>query len=681
MVLIFNFLSWQSPVIGTAFGLAYVVFYSFIFGSIFIPQKGWQLILGLFFLIAIIAIFGAFFIYFYQFNNYLFALLVFLIPLILITPYYQTHWPEKFSLIKIFKKYLDRFNERREPKTNGLLVTIYLALAIAGFLFLFKGQTTESIQSPWQVVPDLFLPVYFLATSILLVYLLRSKRTKLPLILIGLHAFLSTGVALIVYQIGYGFDPFIHQATEKIINQTGTITPKPLYYLGQYGLVIFLHKLTLINLETIDRFLVPVLSSLLLPTITFYIFSQWLKKNYALVLALAVLVIPYPSFIMTAPMNLANLFFIATILLSMLYFRNQIKVSVLYLLALATLAIHPLAGIPLLITIILLNLFKLLYTSYLKYLSLYFLAGLVFIIFLPLAFLVNGSTINLNPDLQRTDFKIVNWVNKADLPLDLAYLIKDNVVVLAGLIILIGLIYIAKNKLLKNNAGYLMAAVVIFSSYLITRYFLTFPDLRDFDSAPFVGRLLTLTFYVLLPFFLLGIHFLVKKFWEKDLSTKIFLVLILAGTITVSLYLSYPRLNQYEPAKFFSLSAADIKAVTYIEQTANPNHLVLANQMVGAAAIKEFGFKKYYNNQFYYSMPMGNPQTFYDYYLEMIYQGATRQTMEKAMAQAGVGESYFVLNQYWRNAEKIAEQAKESADIIYEIDAGKVYIFKYTIHD
>ena len=80
-------------------------------------------------------------------------------------------------------------------------------------------------------------------------------------------------------------------------------------------------------------------------------------------------------------------------------------------------------------------------------------------------------------------------------------------------------------------------------------------------------------------------------------------------------------------------------------------------------------------------MPMGNPQTFYDYYLEMIYQGATRQTMEKAMAQAGVGESYFVLNQYWRNAEKIAEQAKESADIIYEIDAGKVYIFKYTIHD
>ena len=103
--------------------------------------------------------------------------------------------------------------------------------------------------------------------------------------------------------------------------------------------------------------------------------------------------------------------------------------------------------------------------------------------------------------------------------------------------------------------------------------------------------------------------------------------------------------------------------------------------MVGAAAIKEFGFKKYYNNQFYYSMPMGNPQTFYDYYLEMIYQGATRQTMEKAMAQAGVSESYFVLNQYWRNAEKIASQAKESADSTHEIDAGKIYIFKYTVHD
>jgi len=40
-------------------------------------------------------------------------------------------------------------------------------------------------------------------------------------------------------------------------------------------------------------------------------------------------------------------------------------------------------------------------------------------------------------------------------------------------------------------------------------------------------------------------------------------------------------------------------------------------------------------------------------------------------------EAYFVLNQYWRDSEKIASQARASANQVYLIDNGKVYIFKY----
>jgi len=61
----------------------------------------------------------------------------------------------------------------------------------------------------------------------------------------------------------------------------------------------------------------------------------------------------------------------------------------------------------------------------------------------------------------------------------------------------------------------------------------------------------------------------------------------------------------------------------------------------------------------------------------MIYQGAKRETMEKAMLEAGVDESYFVLNKYWNNSEKIAQAAMDSADKVYEIDNGKIWIFKY----
>jgi len=79
-------------------------------------------------------------------------------------------------------------------------------------------------------------------------------------------------------------------------------------------------------------------------------------------------------------------------------------------------------------------------------------------------------------------------------------------------------------------------------------------------------------------------------------------------------------------------------------------------------------------------MPMGESKTFYDGYLEMIYQGSKKETMQKAMVEAKVNESYFVLNKYWRNFEKIRQQATESADKIYEVDDGNIIIFKYLLN-
>src|SRR3989338_1642892 len=615
LVLIFNQQNWQILILGIITGTFYLLFVSQITGSIFFNKGGWSTIFGSILLTTIIAFLGGLLIYFYQFNNYVFYLVLVLLPAVLFIPYYQIEIREKFSLKKIIKKYLDQFDGRREPKSNSALVISYLVLISFGFWLLFLSQTTESIQSPWQVVPPKIFSLYFFASLILLVFLFRSHRTKLPLILIIIHTFFSTSVAAIIYRIGYGFDPFIHQATEKIIAQTGTISPKPLYYLGQYALIIFLNKLTLINFEFLDRWLVPVLYSLFLPLTIFYVFSHWLKKNYVLVL----------------------------------------------------------------ITIFLLQLFKILYKSYHRHLSLYVLAALVFTLFIPLALLVNGEALKLSSiGVKLSDFKIFGWVNHFDLPLDLAYLFLTNKILMAGLIIGVGLYYLAKHKLLRNNAAYLTATAIIFINYLIVKYFLVFSALRDNDKNAFISRLLTIVFYILLPIFFVGGYYLIKKFWTKNLVAKTFLILFLTGTFTISFYLSYPRLNQYEPAKFFNVSTSDLKAVNLIEQISAPEHIVLANQMIGAAAIKEFGFKKYYDNQFYYSMPMGPKQTLYDLYLEMIYQGAKKETMAKAMAEAQVNEAYFVLNQYWNNSEKIRQQAVKTADKIFNIDEGKIFIFKYS---
>jgi len=677
--LLLNFFIVKSPLVAGVFGLLFLIFYSYIFGSIFFSKLGWQLIFGCLLLFCTVAIAGALAIYFFSFNDYVYLLFILGLPVALLFPYRRLQYRDWYSWRKQLKDYWHQFSERREPKINLALVGLYLILVAAAFALLIKGQTIESIQSPWQTVKPYFFPLYFLASAVLAFYLLNSCRTKLPLTLIAIHAGLSSLVAVMVYQIGYGFDPFIHQATEKIIAQTGTISPRPLYYLGQYALVIFLNRLTAIDLTLVDRILVPALFSVFLPATVFYVFRHWLSRNFALTLALAALLVPYNKFIMTAPQNLANLFFLITILLSLLYYKNHFSLFVLLLLTGATLAIHLLAGLPLLIVVFLLALYKIMYDSYRRVLTLYLLPAALFLLVLPLAFMVNGSRLILAwPDFKKTDFLWLYWVDHYDLPLNLAYLIFYNRNIIAAVVILIGLVYLGRHRLLKNNAPYFAAAAILFGDFYFCRYFLTFPALRENDRADFVGRLALLGFYILFPFFLLGVYRLIRLFWRDDFYRKLFLIFCLAGLLTVSLYFSYPKIDQYQPEKFFSLSAADVKAVNFIERSAAADHIVLANQMVSVAAISEFGFKKYYDGQFYYSMPMGERQTLYEGYLDMIYNGAKKETMAKAMAAAGVSESYFVINSYWNNFNKIVTQASKSAQAVYNIDGGKIYIFKYT---
>ena len=678
LALILNLFVYQNIWLGLIAGFFYFAFFASITGRIFIKEKAWQSIFGFLFLISLISIITSGLIYGFNLNNFTCGLIIITLPGLLFFPYYLSRIEEKLSLRLIFQRYLETFKERQEPKYNIIIVLLYLALIGIGFYLMIKNQTIASIQSPWEVLNPNYLGLYFLATLVLSIYLIYSHRTKLPLILISIHYFFSSSLALIIYKIGYGFDPFIHRATEKIISTTGTINPKPLYYLGQYGVVVFLNKITAIDLSIIDKFLVPVLFSMLLPLTIFYVFAKWFPKKYSLLLALAGLSVPYQFFIMTAPQNLANLFFIITILLSFAYYKNDLTIKPLLLVAGATAVIHPLAGIPLLIALALLFIFKVFYTSYHRNIFLYLLTTAVFCLILPLVFIINGNGLNLIwPKLNRADLIFFHGIEKNDLFLNLTYLIGLNQLLCGSIIIAFGLLFLYQKKIIRNSTGYMAAAGIILVDFLLIKYFMDFPALRENDKTEFIGRLLQLSFYLLFPFYLLGIYFLVKKLLLKDFYHKIFLLFLFATVLTITFYLTYPRLDSQQPSKFYSVSGSDIKAVNYIEQTAALNHIVLANQMVGAAAIDQKGFKKYYQNQFYYSMPMGTPQTLYELYLEMIYQGAKRETMEKAMFEAGVDESYFVVNKYWRNSEKIINQAKNQADGVYSVDDGNIYIFKY----
>ena len=84
--------------------------------------------------------------------------------------------------------------------------------------------------------------------------LLQKKLSATgKLFILSAHYLLSFSVAAIVYKIGYGFDPFIHQATMELIDKKGVVTPKPFYYLGEYGLIVIFHKLTGISIYFLNN--------------------------------------------------------------------------------------------------------------------------------------------------------------------------------------------------------------------------------------------------------------------------------------------------------------------------------------------------------------------------------------------------------------------------------------------
>ena len=154
-------------------------------------------------------------------------------------------------------------------------------------------------------------------------------------------------------------------------------------------------------------------------------------------------------------------------------------------------------------------------------------------------------------------------------------------------------------------------------------------------------------------------------------------MVLIAFFVTASHYFSYPRFDNYFNSHGFSTSPSDIKAVRIIDEMGGDNnYIVLANQQVSAAALSEFGFKKYYKNDiFYYPIPTASP--LYQYYLKMAYEKPDKKTALAAADSVGADKVFFVINKYWTKFPKIADEAKEEADEWKEVDNGQVFIFTY----
>lgn len=650
--------------------------------------------------VSLLSLFGAIIYYIYALNwiGTILALALALIAFRFADSFLIKALPGKENVVGL-KEFLS--SSFQALKNNYFLLATYILCALASIIYLITKQSGRSLISPWQMVEAGWFWLYAIASAILIFVLIKKSIPRgLKIAFLSIHYFISFSVALIIYKIGFGFDPFIHQATMELIDAKGLVLPKPPYYIGEYSLIIIIHKISRISIYFLNKFLVPVLAAIFLPLALGHFMSytgtddpngatpKAKQSSSILLTALFLLSLTYSPFTLTTPQNLSYLFLILTVLASF----GRFNLLGLALLALTTTAIHPLTGLPALCWIMWLahkqfeNKFKPLPQKILK-----IVIWLSTAFCLPAAlFLTSGS---------RLDEIKISWsflwkplkelidspgtAGREDWLLNFTYFLANNLSILIIALLAASIFwYYRWHRRRQNRDESRLTGLIYLVSALTLAYFLSnllhFEDLISYEQTGYASRIPVIILIFLLPFAIFSLRVFIKRIRKENGLVRIIWLTFGLSILTASLYLSYPRFDKYWNSRGYSTSANDIAAVKSIARQTTAPYIVLANQQVSAAALKELGFNHYFPTSsgliFFYPIPTGGP--LYQYYLQMVYKSPDRQSMIGALDLAGVNEGYLVINKYWYQSGKIINQAKLAADSWWPIN-DDVYIFRY----
>ncbi len=677
-----NTFFWKSA----ALGLVLIVGFLFLFPERFgrwalpresAPHRWWM---GLWLILSAIMVLGSIIYYLFSFPTPVaYVLLLLVIPVALWLG--RRSGSEPFPWHRIWGE----MKHRAPSAVFGAAGVILLALYFI-WKWLQSAGTLEAIRSPWLVVPSAVFAAFGVAAILTVALLLRGRERTLTIPLVAFLLFTTLSVALFVYPLGYGFDGFIHRATEQYIADHGSITPKPFYYIGQYVLVLFVHHAFGLPIDLVDPWLLPILTAFLLPLAWFFAASHLVERRTAASTLLGLFLIPLAGFIVTTPQGLANLWIIL-ILFASIPFLLEKRRGLLKTIALpvaATLAVHPFAGLPALLYAIFLALRKHRTALWIAAIvGAFLLPGSFFVLsFLnhsPLSLSLNGAAfLQSLPPLPVLEHRFRPI-------LDFVYLYGLN----AGWILLalaVGGWWITRKKLHAPLRPIFLALLALAANYLTLKTAFDFSFLIDYERSNYADRLLPLMAFFLTPFSMLGLGRLAEGVRRAPLSVRIFSVVLAGAVLTAAFYFTYPRHNAFEVGHDINTSQWDFETVREIEKNAGGKpYVVLANQAVSAAAIRALGFR-YLGDQFFYPIPTGGE--FYQYFLKMN-DKPERQTALEALETIenhckekngceaeSLQRIYYVVNDYWSRSKNIIPAVKFIADENWDI-GSRVFIFRF----
>ena len=592
-------------------------------------------------------------------------------------------------LLKV-KKENTNYTKRQEGEKNKknffhyIFFVFNLIINIAIIITLYYNASTEALISPWTQIPNIFFLLIIISNLLILLNLNQRNNNYCKHLLFSSYLFIMFSIAAIIYQLGYGFDPHVHYSALREIIQNGKILPKTPYYLGQYSIVVVLQRLTGINLNIINTWLLPIGAAISIPFLLSRLNENRKNNNGAWTSSFVLLILGFSPFIVTTPQNLSYLFLLATIIF--VYKNKTIKLIILS--ALATFCIHPLAGIPAIaITTIHYLQNKKEKNKLIKLLlkPTFYISALVICLSIAIWSIAEFNYPNFNNF--QLNISLPVFRNIDPYLLSISYSIINNqiwlIMALATLLLFLkNKIWQAKNNNEKTKAKLLsMIALANILVYILSSSF-NFPALIAYEQDGYTKRLLVIAIIIILPLFWELFYFLYKKLLSKNKTQKIIITMGIALLLVISLYGSYPRFDKYYNSRGYSSGKGDFESVILAESLANhESYIVLANQQVSAAALKQFGFHDRYlntedNECYFYPIPTGGK--LYQYFLSMSYQKADRETMIKAMDYAHVNKSYLIINHYWWASDKIIAEAKISADKWIKVDNGNNYLFEYS---
>lgn len=573
------------------------------------------------------------------------------------------------TLVATQKKYQTPFVPLQKNFHSPQSIFLFIVGLIALFSWwsaILAINITDAVRSPWLVLQPITIiaPAIACMTSFLLLW---RKHHTIGSILLFASLFSLFISAAVLFPLGYGFDPFLHRATMEHIALHGTITPKPFYYIGEYALELLVHFFTGIGIFSIDTVLVPLIAAA-----TFTIAARRLP------LGISILLLDLSNFTTTTPQALAYLFALLTILATPSVPHAKRDLIAPSIFALAAFLTHPIAGVPaiLFVLFIAINQWRRFYKLLLTIFALFALP----IMFLIQALLSHANLLFTPKNLWRWDLLPLQsffW-SQGNPWLDILYLIIHNsffiVIILAG----VGAYTSRHTPSVRNHTSSLMTTILIVN-FIIVSLGIDFAYLIDYERQYFAQRFLVLASIFALPLAEEGLMFITKKLTaHQNVSQKISLTFSYALFIMscAAVYALYPRHDGYERSAAFNVSQADIDTVYAIhnQETPEADYIVLANQATSAAALQEFGFRKYYHQDiFYYPIPTGGP--LYQSYLAMVESNPSRKTMNDAMDLAGVKKAYFVVSDYWWRSDVIIENTKKQTDQWFSLDHQKNTVF------